>query len=47
MVAKKTNAPAPDGYGIPASAKIVTPTPAQQEAAKTILKAQWPAIAGN
>jgi len=47
MVAKKTNAPAPDGYGIPAGAKIVTPTPAQQDAAKTLLKAQWPAIAGN
>ncbi len=47
MVAKKTNAPAPDGYGIPASAKIVTPTPAEQDAAKALLKAQWPAIAGN
>jgi len=47
MVAKKTNATAPDGYSIPAGAKIVTPTPDQQDAAKTLLKAQWPAIAGN
>ena len=47
MVAKKTNVAAPDGYGIPAGAKIITPTPDQQDAAKTLLKAQWPAIAGN
>ncbi len=47
MVAKKTNAPAPDGYQIPAGAKIVTPTPAQQDTAKALLKTQWPAIAGN
>jgi len=47
MVAKKTNVTAPAGYEIPAGAKIVTPTPAEQDAAKTLLKAQWPAIAGN
>ena len=47
MVAKGTNAAAPAGYGIPAGAKIVTPSPADQDAAKTLLKAQWPAIAGN
>ena len=47
MVAKKTNVTAPAGYGIPAGAKIVTPTPAEQDAAKALLKAQWPAIAGN
>lgn len=47
MVAKKTNATAPVGYEIPAGAKIVTPTPAEQDAAKALLKAQWPAIAGN
>jgi len=47
MVAKKTNVTAPAGYEIPAGAKIVTPTPAEQDAAKALLKAQWPAIAGN
>ena len=47
MVAKGTNAAAPAGYGIPAGAKIVTPSPADQDAAKALLKAQWPAIAGN
>ena len=47
MVAKGTNAAAPAGYAIPAGAKIVTPTPAEQDAAKALLKAQWPAIAGN
>ena len=47
MVAKGTNAAAPAGYSIPAGAKIVTPSPADQDAAKTLLKAQWPAIAGN
>jgi putative spermidine/putrescine transport system substrate-binding protein len=47
MVAKGTNATAPAGYEIPAGAKIVTPTPAEQDAAKALLKAQWPAIAGN
>ena len=40
-------AAAPAGYGIPAGAKIVTPSPADQDAAKALLKAQWPAIAGN
>jgi len=47
MVAKGTNATAPAGYEIPAGAKIVTPTPAEQDAAKALLKTQWPAIAGN
>jgi putative spermidine/putrescine transport system substrate-binding protein len=47
MVAKGTNVAAPAGYGIPAGAKIVTPSPADQDAAKALLKAQWPAIAGN
>ena len=47
MVAKGTNALAPAGYGIPKGAKIVTPSPTEQDAAKTLLKAQWPAIAGN
>ncbi len=47
MVAKGTNAAAPVGYAIPAGAKIVTPSPADQDAAKALLKAQWPAIAGN
>ncbi len=47
MVAKGTNAAAPAGYQIPAGAKIVTPSPADQDAAKALLKAQWPAIAGN
>ena len=47
MVAKKTNATAPAGYEIPAGAMIVTPTPAEQDAAKALLKAKWPAIAGN
>ena len=47
MVAKGTNATAPDGYGIPKGATVITPTPAQQDAAKALLKAQWPAIAGN
>jgi len=47
MVAKKTNVTAPAGYEIPAGAKIITPTPAEQDAAKALLKAQWPAIAGN
>ncbi len=47
MVAKGTNAAAPAGYGIPAGAKIVTPSPADQDAAKALLKTQWPAIAGN
>ncbi|MEI6763782.1 MAG: ABC transporter substrate-binding protein [Actinomycetes bacterium] len=47
MVAKKTNATAPAGYEIPAGAKIVTPSVADQDAAKLLLKAQWPAIAGN
>jgi len=47
MVAKGTNAAAPAGYEIPKGAKIVTPSPADQDAAKALLKAQWPAIAGN
>jgi len=47
MVAKKTNVTAPEGYGIPKGVKVITPTVAQQDAAKTLLKAQWPAIAGN
>ena len=47
MVAKGTNAAAPAGYQIPKGAKIVTPSPADQDAAKALLKAQWPAIAGN
>ncbi len=47
MVAKGTNAAAPAGYAIPAGAKIVTPSPADQDAAKALLKTQWPAIAGN
>lgn len=47
MVAKKTAVAAPDGYGIPAGAKVITPSPTQQDAAKALLKAQWPAIAGN
>jgi hypothetical protein len=47
MVAKGTNATAPAGYEIPAGAKIVTPSVADQDAAKLLLKAQWPAIAGN
>ena len=37
----------PAGFETPKGAKVVLPTPAQQDAAKTLLKAQWPAIAGN
>jgi len=47
MVAKKTNVTSPAGYEIPKGVKIITPTPAEQDAAKALLKAQWPAIAGN
>ena len=47
MVAKKTNVTSPAGYEIPKGVKIITPTPEEQDAAKTLLKAQWPAIAGN
>ncbi len=47
MAAKGLNATAPAGYEIPKGAKVITPTPAEQDAAKAILKAQWPAIAGN
>ena len=47
MVAKKTNVTSPAGYEIPKGLKIITPTPAEQDAAKALLKAQWPAIAGN
>lgn len=47
MVAKHLNAAAPVGYSIPSGAKIVTPSPTEQDTAKTLLKAQWPAIAGN
>ena len=37
----------PAGFETPKGAKVVQPTPAQQDVAKTLLKAQWPAIAGN
>jgi len=47
MVAKKTNVTSPAGYEIPKGVKIITPTPEEQDAAKALLKAQWPAIAGN
>jgi len=37
----------PTQYIINAPGKAVTPTAAQQDAAKTLLNAQWPAIIGN
>ncbi len=37
----------PAGFETPKGAAVVQPTPDQQTAAKTLLKAQWPAIAGN
>ena len=37
----------PAGFETPSGAKLVTPTPEQQTAAKDLLKTQWPAIAAN
>ncbi len=47
MRIKKLAINPPAGFETPKGAKVVQPTPAQQDAAKTLLKAQWPAIAGN
>jgi len=37
----------PAGFETPAGAKLVTPTPDEQTAAKALLKDQWPAISSN
>ena len=37
----------PAGFETPSGAKLITPTPEQQTAAKDLLKTQWPAIAAN